>query len=141
MKFMELMKQKITLSKTDPIRANLYSVLLSEVKHLAKEEKRDVCDSDIIIVAKKMIKSLEKTVNQLPQEAKEKMDKEILILKEFVPAQLSYEETEKLVKSLIEFNKSITLSKSTMGAYIALVKKTGAEVDPAMVSKILMSML
>jgi uncharacterized protein YqeY len=138
---MELMKQKITLSKTVPIRANLYSVLLSEVKHLAKEEKRDVCDSDIIIVAKKMIKSLEKTVNQLPQEAKEKMDKEILILKEFVPAQLSYEETEKLVKSLIEFNKSITLSKSTMGAYIALVKKTGAEVDPAMVSKILMSML
>lgn len=65
MNIVELQKQRMLLRKTDPVRAVVYSALVDAAKKEAKKESRDVTDADILLMAKRGLKSSDKCVKEV----------------------------------------------------------------------------
>jgi len=95
----DLQINKLKLRKDDPFRASVYSNIIDGAKKIAKEENREVDNSDIIKYVRRSIKSLTSTIEQVGTgEVVENYKKEVEILNEFMPK----EADESLVAAKID---------------------------------------
>jgi uncharacterized protein YqeY len=98
---------KEALKQKDTVRLSLYRMLLAsiKIKEVEKERIRPLTEDEFIAVVKTSVKqhveSIESFKKGNRQDLVEKEEKELAILKEFMPSQLSEEEIAKEIEEAI----------------------------------------
>ncbi len=134
----EAMKAK-DVDKRDVIR-----FLMSSLKQLEVDERRELSDEDIVKVIQKSIKQREDAMAQYKSAGRDDLySKELLgvkILKEFLPKQLDDDELKKIVKNIIE--KTGAKSLKDMGKVMGLaIKETAGKADGKRINSIVKRLL
>ncbi len=144
------LRQKITddmhaaMKAKDVARLSTLKMLLSAVGYVEMEKQRDLTDDDILSVVSKEVKQHRESVLAFKEgnrlDLADKEQKELDILLEYLPAQLSKEELESIVaKAIAEIGASGPSDKGkVMGKIMPLTKgkADGREVN-AIVEKML----
>lgn len=131
------MKNKITnlylesRKSKDTIAKNLFSTLLGEIQKHELETKKEIADSEIIVLIRKLLKGIDEILKVRPSDEQAITEKEIL--SQFLPAMM----TEEQIRDLIL--KSVLLGKSTMGEIMSVFKDLNA--DKKIVSQIVKEVL
>lgn len=137
---LEAMKAKDTV-KLNVLRMLKASIMKFEV---GGGERKEATDADVMTLIQKEIKSRRESVEQFrkgnrPEQAAAE-EKEIEVLMEYMPPQLSDEEVAQLVKEAIA--ETDAKSKQDLGRVMsALMPKVQGQADGAVVSKIVNSLL
>lgn len=99
----ELLKEKIKIRLDNPVRSSVLGMLVDNAKKYAKSQMREAVDEDISIAAKKMKNEALKAIEEYKKGNGDysHLEKEIIILEEFIPAGLSAQEIEEIVKNTI----------------------------------------
>ena len=97
---------KEAMKNRDALKQSVLSFLRSQLKNLAIEKKKDKLDDcDVISVIKKQVKqrvdSVEKFKSGNRMDLAEKEEKEMEILKSYLPQELPREELEKIIDEAI----------------------------------------
>ena len=137
---LEAMKAKDTV-KLSVLRMLKASIMKFEVEG---GERKDATDEDVMKLIQKEIKSRRDSAEQFrkgdrPEQAAAE-EKEIEVLMEYMPPQLSEEEVTQIVKDVIA--ETGAKSKQDLGRVMgALMPKVQGQADGAVVSKIVNSLL
>jgi hypothetical protein len=96
---------KEALKQKDTVRLSIYRMLLASIKNKEVEKIRPLTEDEFIAVVKTSVKqhveSIESFKKGNRQDLVEKEGKELAILKEFMPSQLSEEEIAKEIEEAI----------------------------------------
>ena len=113
-------------------------MFLSEVQRFEIDNKEEVDDSKALQIINKMIKQRNDSISQFKNGGRndlaEKEEKEVEILSNYKPAQLSDEEITSKVKEAIE--QSGATSMQDIGKVMGILKSLSGSVDMGLVSKI-----
>jgi len=117
------MKLKAMKDK-DVIAKSILSVMHCEALVIAKKELRDVSDSDIITVSKSLIKKNEQTIELLTDKTNTwiTLTKEIIILEQFLPKQMTDGEIKYAVYELLLDMKPEELIRKNQGNIMKQLK-------------------
>ena len=102
-----LIKTQVTISMKDgdKFRTTVLRMILAEIQKIEIEEKSDLNELQITSILEKMIKQRNDAISQFEQakrqELADKEKKEIEIIKEFLPEQMSDDEVSELVSKII----------------------------------------
>lgn len=131
----ELQKEKIRIRKENPTRAVVLGNLIEGAKKIAKEENREPNENDIIVTAKKIIKTLIKALGEMkPGPLGDSYLAEIKICTSFLPDMVSEDVISDFIDS--EISKLEEKSMRSMGTIIGKIKaKYGEAIDMSYVSK------
>jgi len=127
MTIIELKKMMIKAKKEDKTKANALMMLVDTAQKIAKEKNEEVTEKHIIEAAKKLAKMARESIDAGIEEAK----KELEIYEEFLPKMLNEEETEKLLKDIIE-----EIGGKNIGEIMKRLKQRG-DVDLGLANRIL----
>ena len=140
----DLIKTQVTSSMKDgdKFRTTVLRMILAEIQKIEIEEKSDLDELQITSILEKMIKQRNDAISQFEQakrqELADKEKKEIEIIKEFLPEQMSDDEVSELVSKIISevgaqdmkdmgkvmgSLKPLIAGKADAGAVSQLVKK------------------
>ena len=136
----QAMKEKNEI-KVSVLRMLKASILKFEV---SGKEKKDATDEDILTLINREIKQRRDSASQYKAgnrfEMAEKEEKELEILLEYMPTQMSEEEITKLAKEAVE--QSGAKSKADIGRVMGLLMpKVKGQADGALVNKVVASLL
>jgi len=136
MKISELNKERLTIRKTDPVRATVLNLLVDGVTKLAKQENREVEDKDFYTIAIRSVKEIEKDIQLLISNNQNTLEliKELEIWKEFLPKLMNKEEVYTWLFS--NFEKEFVLNKKNLGS-IMKTAKTVENMDMQILSNML----
>ena len=113
-------------------------MFLSEVQRFEIDNKEEVDDSKALQIINKMIKQRNDSISQFKNGGRndlaEKEEKEVEILSNYKPAQLSDEEITSKVKEAIE--QSGATSMQDIGKVMGILKSLSGSADMGLVSKI-----
>jgi|CXWL01.1.fsa_nt_gi uncharacterized protein YqeY len=98
----------------DSGRSSALSFLRSQIKYARIELKTEhVPDSDVIAVLKKQIKQRQDSIEQFKQGGRtdlvEKEEKELAILKGYLPAEMSADEIKSIIKETIKATSAVSI--------------------------------
>jgi len=127
MTIIELKKMMIKAKKEDKTKANALMMLVDTAQKIAKEKNEEVTEKHIIEAAKKLAKMARESIDAGIEEAK----KELEIYEEFLPKMLSEEETEKLLKDIIN-----EIGSKNIGEIMKRLKQRG-DVDLGLANRLL----
>lgn len=134
------MKEKLTeelkkaMKARDEFRTSVLRMILAEVK-VAEKSGKDFKYIEVIAgYAKKLKKSIAEYRRLNIAESIAKLEKELSVVEEFLPAKLSEAELIKIVEEMIETNKFTT--KDAGKAIGLIMKRFGDVVDGGMVQTI-----
>jgi len=130
MTILELKKMMMKAKKEDKTKANALMMLVDAAQKIAKEKGEEVTEKTIQEAAKKLAKMAKESIDAGMEEAK----KELEIYESFLPQMLSEEETEKIIKEIID-----EIGGKNMGEIMKRLKARG-DVDMALASKIIKSL-
>ena len=140
---------KTALKAKDKNKISTYRLILSGIKDLdisnrSGQNKKDTDDSDITKLLKKMIKQRSESIEVYKKNNRDDLLKieqeEVQVLSEYLPKQLSEEETKKLCQELI--NKLEANSIKDMGRIMGELKKKYSDIlDFSLAGKILKELL
>lgn len=130
-------REKITLRKTDALRATAYGMLINLAEQNAKKAKREATDADITVAAKAMKNQLEATILEYEacgaDTATLKTERDIYV--SFLPKEMSEEEVRRHVE---EFFASLSdEEKKEKGKLKGALKQKVPGINMALASKIL----
>jgi len=96
---------KEALKQKDTIRLSLYRMLLASIKNKEVEKIRHLTEDEFIAVVKTSVKQHVESIESFKKgnrtDLAEKEEKELAILKEFMPSQLSEEEIAREIEEAI----------------------------------------
>jgi uncharacterized protein len=96
---------KEALKQKDSVRLSLYRMLLASIKNKEVEKIRPLTEDEFVAVVKTSIKQHVESIESFKKgnrlDLVEKEEKELTILKEFMPSQLSEEEIMKEIEEAI----------------------------------------
>lgn len=103
---------KEAMKNKDSLKVSVLSFLRAELKNQAIAKKKDLLeDSDVVAVIRKQIKARQDSIEQFTKGSRldlaEKETKELNILKEYLPAQLSEEEVNKFIEEVISASGAV----------------------------------
>ena len=97
---------KTAMREKDNLKRDTIRLIMSSIKQIEVDERREITDNDILKIIQKGIKQREDAINFAKDGGRddliEQNQKEIDILKNYLPKQLSDEELKVAVKSIIE---------------------------------------
>lgn len=139
------MFEKITKDLTeamkakDTFRTSVLRMLKSALKNEEINKKSPLTDDDVLAIIKKQVKTRKDSMNEYASynrmDLADSLQKEIDILNEYLPEELSDEELEKIVKETITKVKAESIKQ--MGMVIKTISSEyGARCDMAKVSKL-----
>ena len=139
------MFEKITKDLTeamkakDTFRASVLRMLKSALKNEEINKKSPLTDDEVLAIIKKQVKTRKDSMNEYASynrmDLADSLQKEIDILNEYLPEELSDEELEKIVKETITKVKAESIKQ--MGMVIKTISSEyGARCDMAKVSKL-----
>lgn len=135
--YLIVMKNKITnlyleSRKTkDTVAKNLFSTLLGEIQKHELDTKKEITDSEIVVIVRKLLKGVDEILKVRATD--EQAITEKAILSQFLPVMMAEEQIRDLIL------KSVLLGKSTMGEIMAVFKDLNA--DKKIVSQIVKEVL
>lgn len=99
----ELFKERMTIRKTDPLRAGVLGMIIDSVQKAIRELDRDETPEDIQKAAKKMYDQTFATIQEYKKGNADttQLENELAILKEFVPESLSPEKIKSEIESIL----------------------------------------
>ena len=140
---------KIAVKSKDKNKISTYRLILSGIKDLditnrSGPNKKDTDDSDISKLLKKMIKQRNESIEVYKKNNRDDLLKieqnEIVVLSEYLPKQLTEEETKKLCSSIV--SKLEAKSIKDMGKIMGELKKNHSDsVDFSIAGKIIKEIL
>ncbi len=97
---------KISMKEKQEVKKSALNYVLAQIKNKKIELQRDPNDDEIIAILKKEVKALNETIWFLekankPEELAEEQEKKSII-ESYLPQMLNREQTEKLIKEIIE---------------------------------------
>lgn len=139
------MFEKITKDLTeamkakDTFRTSVLRMLKSALKNEEINKKSPLTDDEVLAIIKKQVKTRKDSMNEYVSynrmDLADSLQKEIDILNEYLPEELSDEELEKIVKETITKVKAESIKQ--MGMVIKTISSEyGARCDMAKVSKL-----
>ena len=139
------MFEKITKDLTeamkakDTFRTSVLRMLKSAIKNEEINKKSPLTDDEVLAIIKKQVKTRKDSMNEYASynrmDLADSLQKEIDILNEYLPEELSDEELEKIVKETITKVKAESIKQ--MGMVIKTISSEyGARCDMAKVSKL-----
>lgn len=139
------MFEKITKDLTeamkakDTFRTSVLRMLKSALKNEKINKKSPLTDDEVLAIIKKQVKTRKDSMNEYASynrmDLADSLQKEIDILNEYLPEELSDEELEKIVKETITKVKAESIKQ--MGMVIKTISSEyGARCDMAKVSKL-----
>lgn len=139
------MFEKITKDLTeamkakDTFRTSVLRMLKSALKNEEINKKSPLTDDEVLAIIKKQVKTRKDSMNEYASynrmDLADSLQKEIDILNEYLPEELSDEELEKIVKETITKVKAESIKQ--MGMVIKTIfSEYGARCDMAKVSKL-----
>ena len=139
------MFEKITKDLTeamkakDTFRTSVLRMLKSALKNEEINKKSPLTDDEVLSIIKKQVKTRKDSMNEYASynrmDLADSLQKEIDILNEYLPEELSDEELEKIVKETITKVKAESIKQ--MGMVIKTISSEyGARCDMAKVSKL-----
>ena len=139
------MFEKITKDLTeamkakDTFRTSVLRMLKSALKNEEINKKSPLTDNEVLAIIKKQVKTRKDSMNEYASynrmDLADSLQKEIDILNEYLPEELSDEELEKIVKETITKVKAESIKQ--MGMVIKTISSEyGARCDMAKVSKL-----
>ena len=139
------MFEKITRDLTeamkakDTFRTSVLRMLKSALKNEEINKKSPLTDDEVLAIIKKQVKTRKDSMNEYASynrmDLADSLQKEIDILNEYLPEELSDEELEKIVKETITKVKAESIKQ--MGMVIKTISSEyGARCDMAKVSKL-----
>lgn len=121
---------KTAMKNRDSETLDTLRMLMSGLKNLVIETRKELEDADVLAAVKRDVKKLKDAAQDFAAGAREdlveKAKKEIAILERYLPASLSDEELEKRVKEILEAHSINT--KSEIGKAMGAVMKELASV-------------
>jgi uncharacterized protein YqeY len=135
---------KIAMKAKDVFKRETIRFLMSAIKQVEVDQRRDLSDDDIYKIIQKSIKQREDAAKQYKdagrEELYEKETNEANLLKEYLPKQLSSDELTKIIQEVI--SKSGASSMKDMGSVIKLtMQEVGSQADGKSVSSIVKDLL
>jgi uncharacterized protein YqeY len=100
----EMFKERMSIRKTDPVRASVLGILIDVVQKNIRELNREETEADIGSAAKKLYDQTLATITEYKKGGADtaQLEAELKVLEDFVPEPLSPEKTEEEVKKIIE---------------------------------------
>ena len=97
---------KEAMKSRDSLKSSVLSFLRADMLNLATAKKKDkLDDSEVIVVIRKQIKQRQDSIEQFTQggrlEMADKEKNELVILKSYLPAELSSEEIKRIIEEEI----------------------------------------
>ena len=136
-KLQEEMKKAMKSGEKD--RLSTIRMLISEIKKVQIDKKKDLTDEEIIQLLQRYAKQRKEAIQQYKkanrEDLVEKEEKELKVVEEFLPEQLSEQEIENIVQETIEEIGASSLKD--MGKVMKVVmEKVKGRADGSTVSKI-----
>ena len=133
----ELQKEKIKIRKENPARSVVLGNIIEGAQKIAKLENREVNENDIILAAKKIIKTLTKALGEMkPGPVGDSYLVEIKICSEFLPVLISEDILSEYIKNEISLLSEDEKTMRSMGNIIGKVKaEFGEAITMSVVSK------
>ena len=125
------------MKEQDKFKVSVLRMLKSALQLESINKKGDLTDDEVISVIKKQVKMRNDSIVEFQKfnkvEEVEKLEKEIEILKEFLPESLSEEEVDKAITDA--FDKINPTSMKDMGLIMKELQSIAARADMSEVSK------
>ena len=137
-------EMKNALKSKDTLRLSVIRMLISEIKKEQIDKKKELSDEEILNIIQRYAKQRREAIEQYKkanrQDLVEKEEKELNIVLEFLPKQLTEEEINKIVEEVI---KEVGASSiKDMGKVMKVVmEKVKGRADGSIVSKIVKAKL
>ena len=132
---------KEAILKRDSIRLDTLRMLKSKI--LAVDARSNLIDSEVIKIFKTYKNSLKEALDQAKevkrQDIAEKLQKELIIIDEFLPKTISLEETKKIVVQAIADSGAKT--KKDLGLVMKSIKKLNLEIDAGLARDLVLELL
>ena len=140
MKYDELKDEiKAAMKAKDKVRLSILRQVHGEIKNIEVNERRDIEDSDVDAMIKRLIKQTRETLDGSikagnDQERTDTLSAQVKMLEELLPQQLSGEQLSALVDTVLAETGATT--KKEMGRVMGeLTKRTGGNFDKAAAAK------
>ena len=135
---MELSKESMQIRTSEPIRSSVLKMLIAEAKKMAKEDLREVVESDLLNAARRQVKETENAVGLIRQGGGDtsQYEAELVILKAFLPPVLDETAISAAVDRVIASLPVADRTKKSMGAIMAQLKEIEG-MDMKVASKII----
>ena len=100
----ELFKERMTIRKTDPVRASILGMLIDTVQKNIRELNREETEADLAQAAKKMYDQTTATIAEYKKGNADttQLEAELAVLKEFVPETLSPEKMKEEIQAILD---------------------------------------
>lgn len=100
----DLFKERMTIRKSDPVRASVLGMLIDSVQKSLFDSKKQETEADIHAAAKKMYEQTLTTIQEYKKGNGDtsELEQELAVLKPFLPQMLSAEQAEAEVKKIID---------------------------------------
>lgn len=141
-----MLKQKLqedqikSLKTGDKEKLDILRFVIAQIKNKEIEKKSELNDEEIIIVLKKIVKELKESIIAFEKGGRtdliEKNKKQLEIINQYLPAEISDEELKKAIEKIIAENKSLYEQnpKAIIGVCIKLLK---TKADPSRIIKMI----
>ena len=138
----ELLKERMLVRATDPDRANMIMMIIDGAKKAAKEAGREVTPEDLTASVKSQIKQTEKASATIRENKGDptQLEKELEILKSFLPPALSEEKMREEILKIIQGLPEDQRNKKSTGKVMAELKNI-ENMDLSAAGKILGTLL
>lgn len=130
---------KYSMKNKDTVRKNTVTMVRAAIKQEEIDEKIELTDEDILDIISKQVKQRKDSIEEFAKGGREDLveltKKEIDVLMEYLPKQLTEEEIEPIVKETIEKVKAESMKD--MGKVMnAVLPKLKGRADGSVVNKI-----
>lgn len=129
-----------SMKSKDELKTTTLRMIKSAIKNaeIAKRGKGDLTEDDVIGVLSSMVKQRKESVEQYQKanrnDLAEKEDKEIVIIQEYLPKQLTVEELDEIIKTTIK-ETGVSGPKEMGKLMKELMPKTKGKADGKLVSE------
>ncbi len=135
---------KEAMKAKDSFRRETIRFLMSAIKQVEVDERRDLSDDDIYKIIQKSVKQREEAARQYREADRpdlyEKEEKEVELLKSYLPAQLSDAELKSVIEEVIA--QTGACGMKDMGSVMkAVTAKVGSAADGKRISQLVKSLL
>ena len=136
---------KTSMKEKQEVKKTALNFVLAQIKNKKIELQRDPNDDEIIAILKKEVKALNEAIGFLekankPEELAEEQEKKSII-ESYLPQMLNREQTEKLIKEIIEKQGITDLKTGRWLLMKELMASHRSELDWSLVNEIINSML
>lgn len=130
---------KASMRNKDTVRKNTITMVRSSIKQKEVDERIELEDEDILDIISKQVKEKKNAIEEFEKGNREDLveltKKEMDILLEYLPEQLTEEEIEEMVKGIIEETKANSMKD--MGLVMQnIMPKVKGRADGSLVNKI-----